>query len=144
MKKLAAAIVAVVLIGIGSTLPAPAQSAGAASEKEYKLLPGLAKEVMDTKADPCVDFFQYACGNFSKLYPIPSDRSSFESFAMMEEHTEHVLHNMLEKAAGGGAERTANEQKIGDYYASCTDAEAINRNGLKPLQPELDRIAASK
>ena len=144
MKKLAATIVAIILIGIGSTLPAEAQSAGATSEKEYKLLPGLAKELIDAKADPCADFFQYACGNFSKLYPIPSDRASFESFAMMEEHTERVLHAMLEKAAAGGADRTANEQKIGDFYASCTDAEAVNRNGLKPLQPELDRIAALK
>jgi len=142
MKKLAATIAVVILAGIAST--AQAQSAGAASDKEYQLLPGLAKELMDTKADPCGDFFQYACGNFSKLYPIPSDRATFGNFDMMQEHTEHVLHAMLEKAAAGGAERTANEQKIGDYYASCMDADAINRNGLKPLQPQLDRIAALK
>jgi len=142
MKKLAATIAVVILAGIAST--AQAQSASAASDKEYQLLPGLAKELMDTKADPCGDFFQYACGNFSKLYPIPSDRATFGNFDMMQEHTEHVLHAMLEKAAAGGAERTANEQKIGDYYASCMDADAINRNGLKPLQPQLDRIAALK
>ena len=142
MKKFALAVAVIVLAGLVSS--ASAQSASAASEKEYQLLPGLAKEVMDTKADPCVDFFQYACGNFSKLYPIPSDRASFEAFTMMEDHTEHVLRAMLEKAAAGGAERTANEQKIGDYYASCLDADAINREGLRPLQPELDRIAALK
>ena len=142
MKKFAVAIAIIILAGIAST--AQAQSASAASDKEYQLLPGLAKELMDTKADPCGDFFQYACGNFSKLYPIPSDRATFGNFDMMQEHTEHVLHAMLEKAAAGGAERTANEQKIGDYYASCMDADAINRNGLKPLQPQLDRIAALK
>ncbi len=49
---------------------------------------------------------------------------------------------MLETAAAGGAKRTANEQKIGDFYASCIDTAAIDRNRLKPLQPELDRIAA--
>ena len=89
-----------------------------ASDKEYKLLPGLAKEVMDTSADPFVNFFQYACGNFSKLYPIPADRSSFEAFTMMQDHTEHVLRAMLEKAASGGADRTPNEQKTGDFYAA--------------------------
>jgi endothelin-converting enzyme/putative endopeptidase len=142
MRKLVV-IAFTVLVGIVSSLLTQAQSAPSA-EKEYQLLPGLAKEVMDTKAAPCVDFFQYACGNFSKLYPIPSDRASFESFTMMEDHTEHVLRAMLEKTAAGGAGRTANEQKIGDYYASCMDADAINANGLKPLQPELDRIAALK
>jgi endothelin-converting enzyme/putative endopeptidase len=143
MKKLVLIVLAV-LIPTTLTLTARAQTADSAADKEYKLLPGLAKDVMDTNADPCVNFFQYACGNFSKLYPIPADRSSFESFLMMQDHTEHVLHTMLEKAAAGGAQRTANEQKIGDYYASCMDSDAINAKGFKVLQPELDRIAALK
>jgi endothelin-converting enzyme/putative endopeptidase len=137
-------MVAIVLMGVGSTLLAQEKGAGTAPDKEYKLLPGLAKELIDTKADPCVDFFRYACGNFSKLYPLPSDRSSFGNFAIMEEFTQQALHTMLEKAAAGGAERTANEQKIGDYYASCMDTDAIDQRGLKPLRPELDRIVALK
>src|SRR5262249_28332351 len=40
--------------------------------------------------------------------------------------------------------RTPDEQKIGDEYASCMDVDAINKAGLTPLQPELDRIAALK
>jgi putative endopeptidase len=143
MKKLAATVV-VVLIVSGLTMSARAQSTGAAQDKDYALVPGLSKELIDMKADPCVDFFQYACGNFSKLYPIPSDRSTYASYLITEEHTERVLHSMLEKAVAGGAQRTPNEQKIGDYYASCMDTDAINRKGLKPLQPELDRIAALK
>ena len=35
-------------------------------------------------------------------------------------------------------------QKIGDFYASCMDEAAANKAGYKPLQPELDRIAAVK
>jgi putative endopeptidase len=144
MKSFSAAIIVIALISAGSTIRTQAQTTEAPSDKEYKLLPGLAKELIDTKADPCLDFFQYACGNFSKLYPIPSDRSGFGIGAMMQEHTQHVLHAMLEKAAAGGPERSANEQKIGDYYASCMDTNTINQKGLKPLQPELDRIAALK
>jgi endothelin-converting enzyme/putative endopeptidase len=112
------------------------------TEMKVELLPGLDKQLMDTSADPCVNFYQYACGNFSKLYPIPPDRSSYGSFYIVYEYTQAVLHDMLEKVAVKSAQHTANEQKIGDFYASCMDEDAIHAGGLKPLQPEFDRIAA--
>ena len=98
---------------------------------------------IDTSADPCADFFKYACGNFTKFYPIPNDRSAFGTGALVAEQRKD-LHTMLEKAAAGGEGRTPNEQKIGDYYAACMDVDAINQKGLEPLQPDLDRIAALK
>ena len=111
------------------------------TEKTYERLPGLDKQLIDTTSDPCTDFSQYACGNFSKLYPIPNDRSGFGPGAMVAEYNQRVLHMMLEQAAEVGSDRGPNEQKIGDYYASCMDQDAINHKGLAPLQPELDRIA---
>jgi putative endopeptidase len=141
--SLAVAIMMLCVLCAESLAQAPATEVSG-TKKIYELLPGLDKRLIDPTADPCVDFFKYACGNFSKLYPIPSDRPAFGTGAMIAEYTQNVLHSMLEKAATAGSSRTPNEQKIGDNYAACMDVGAISRSGLKPLRTELDRIAAIK
>ena len=54
-----------------------------------------------------------------------------------------MLRGILENAAKA-TNRTPNEQKIGDYYATCVDEEGINKKGIAVLKPEFDRIAALK
>ena len=108
----------------------------------YKLIPGFDPSSMDTTADPCVNFYQFACGNFAKNHPIPADTPEFDEFYNLYEFNTQALHGILEKAAAAHAPAGSNEQKIGDYYASCLDTGAIDKAGLTPIQPELDRIAA--
>ena len=116
----------------------------AQAQAPVQTLPGFDKSAMDTTADPCVDFYQYACGNYSKLHPIPADLPSFDQFTNLYEFNLQALHGILEKASTAHAPAGSDQQKIGDYYASCMDTAAIDKAGLSPIQPELDRIAAIK
>ena len=85
---------------------------------------------IDKSVDPCVDFFQYACGNWIKNSEIPADRSSWQSFSQLDESNLQIEKGILEKAAAGGAKRDAIDQKIGDMYGSCMDEKAVNAKGM--------------
>jgi endothelin-converting enzyme/putative endopeptidase len=123
---------------LAGALAAPAQNAG--EKKLHALDPAL----MDSRVDPCVNFYQYACGGWLKQNPIPADESSYGRDTELADQNRLVLKSILEKAAAGGEGHSANEQKIGDFYATCMDTSAINQAGLKPLQPVLERISALK
>src|SRR6476620_760891 len=75
---------------------------------------------LDRNADPCVDFYQFACGGWKKNNAIPADQAIWSRFGELAERNRAVLRGILEDAAKA-TNRTANEQKIGDYYATCID-----------------------
>jgi len=103
---------------------------------------GFSIDNIDKTVDPCMDFYQYACGNWLKKTEIPADRSSWGSFAELDERNLGIERGILEKAAAGGASRDGIDQRIGDLYASCMDEKTVNEKGVAPLKPELDRVAA--
>ncbi len=104
--------------------------------------PGFDPAAIDRSADPCVDFYQFACGAWMKANPVPADQSRWGRFDALQDRNRDVLHKILEDAAVVKPGRTAIEQKIGDYYAACMDEKEIDAKDGTPLKPELDRIKA--
>ncbi len=105
---------------------------------------GFSTSNMDMTANPCLDFYQYACGTWMANNPVPPDQSRWGTFDALADRNRAVLHGILEKASVNDPKRSAVEQKIGDFYASCMDETAIDHLGAKPLEPELKRIDAIK
>lgn len=98
---------------------------------------------LDRSANACVDFNQFANGGWMEHNTIPAAYPSWGSFNELQEKNRDVLHQILEEAAKNtNAAGGSNEQKVGDFYASCMDESAVEAAGIRPLEPEFERIAA--
>jgi putative endopeptidase len=106
--------------------------------------PSLDAQFMDKSADPCTDFYKYACGNWNRLNPIPSDQARWTVYTKLTDENQRFLWGILEQASHPSASRTPNVQKIGDFFGACMDEAAIERAGTQPLQPALAKIASLK
>jgi predicted metalloendopeptidase len=108
-----------------------------------KQAPVLDINALDKSVEPCNDFYQFACGGWLKNNPIPPDQAAWGRFNELAERNRAFLREILENASKA-TNRTPEEQKIGDYYASCIDEDDINTKGLAVLRPVFDRIDAAK
>jgi putative endopeptidase len=100
---------------------------------------------LDRSCKPCDDFYKFAAGGWMAKNPIPPAYASWGSFTQLADRNQQNLHEILEKAAANkSAKPGSNEQKVGDFYASCMDTAGIEAQGLKPIEPELARIAGIK
>jgi putative endopeptidase len=95
---------------------------------------------IDKTADPCTDFYAYACGNWRKNNPIPSDQATWGRFNELAEHNRYLLYVDLKKAADDP--QTPLQKQYGDFYASCMNSDLADRLGEKPVEPVLAKIDA--
>ena len=103
---------------------------------------GFASTNLDKTCKPCDDFYQFAMGGWMKNNPIPADRPNWSTSAELQEKNQAELRQIVESSASAKATPGSNEQKVGDFYASCMDSSAIESAGIKPIAPQLDAINA--
>ena len=106
--------------------------------------PAIEPAFLDKSADPCVDFYRFACGKWNGLNPIPSDQSRWNVYGKLQVENLRLLWGILQEAAKPSPARGPLDQKVGDYFAACMDEGAIEKAGAHPLDNNLAAIAALK
>ena len=139
-------ILARILIFAAASGAAVSLAAAAAAASPNAAAPashGLDVAGIDRTVAPGDDFFRYANGTWLAATEIPADRGSYGTGAQVAEltakRTADLIREAAEKSAPGSDAR-----KVGDYYATYMDEEAIEQKGLAPLEPALKRIDAIK
>jgi len=118
----------------------PAASANAAPVTHYLPAPAFDLSSIDKAADPCTDFYKFACGNFAANHPIPADQPDVDQFYLLYNVNTQDLNGILTKFSVPSSQKTSNQQKIGDYYAACMNTDLINQKNLASIQPIFDQI----
>jgi len=126
-------------------LVSPSVSAAEAASASLAAAPSIGEFGLDLttrklSVKPGDDFFAYAGGTWYDTFAIPEDRASYGSFTVLDELSQKRVREIIEAAAAKKPAAGSPEQKIGDYFASFMDEAAIEAAGLKPAQPDLERI----
>ncbi|HEX9436474.1 MAG TPA: M13 family metallopeptidase N-terminal domain-containing protein, partial [Candidatus Limnocylindria bacterium] len=96
---------------------------------------------IDTSVRPCDDFFRFATGKWIERTEIPAEEPVWGGFIEVRDHNLDVLRRIADEASRATAPKGTIEQKVGDYWASGMDEDAIEAAGTSPLEPELALIA---
>lgn len=127
------------------TMDKPNQSTTKIAESASAELGNWGIELADINPEiyPGNDFFRHVNGQWLNTFEIPEEFSNYGAFTVLFERAEKRVRKIIEDAAAAEAPAGSVEAKIGAYYASYLDIDAINTKGLEPAKAGLDKIAAA-
>jgi predicted metalloendopeptidase len=142
LSLLAATVLALSACGgdRAASQPGPERTGGASNTAPNGGPHDIDQSAIDSSVAPGDDFFHYVNGNWLKKTEIPPDRSSYGVWSVLFDRAQMRTRELLERAATGNAPAGSDERKVGDYYATYMDEQAIEGKGLDPLRNTLHGI----
>lgn len=102
---------------------------------------GIKLENMNDSVAPGTDFYQYACGGWIKNNPLKPEYSRFGSFDAVAETNREQMKELILSLANEKHEKGSVAQKIGDLYTMLMDSTRQNKDGIKPIEADMKKIA---
>src|SRR5947209_12609169 len=103
---------------------------------------GIDKSLMDTSVKPGDDFNEYANGTWQKNAQIPADKSNISVFSTINDTAQKREAALVQDIVKSNPSAGSDEARIANYYKAFMDAGAIEKRGLQPIKPDIDRIEA--
>ena len=103
-------------------------------------VPRFSLDAMDRSIDPKSDFYQFACGNWLKSNPVPSDKARWSGFDELQQLNWNQIRGVLESASSTSHPASSTLQMVGDFFAAAMDTNRIETLRFKPIEPILQRI----
>jgi predicted metalloendopeptidase len=145
-RRFLLSVLSLSLIALSITMGRQGHAAGPETievfaDPQQTIVAGFDFSSLDRSASACQDFNRFANGGWMDKNPIPAAYSRWGRFELLDEQNQNVLHSILDALLAKKKFANNNEEKIADFYGSCMDEKTIEAEGIKPLEPELQRIA---
>lgn len=133
MKKITM-VAALAVAALAADAQAPAAAQGAVH--------GVNKADMDMSVRPGDDFYQYAGGGWLKANPMKPEYSSYGVFNDLAETNRKQIRELFENLSKEKHAFGSVGQKVADLYNMAMDSVRLNKEGVAPLQKDLDKVKA--
>ncbi|XP_068973518.1 neprilysin-like [Bombus flavifrons] len=92
---------------------------------------------IDTTVNPCENFYQYACGSWSKNNPVPEGRDTWSENNIVFDKSKKRIKELLEEHIS--STDIPPVRMVKEFYRSCMNVDAIEKRGFEPIQGILNR-----
>ena len=99
---------------------------------------------IDATITPGDNFYNHVNKNWYDNAVIADDQVGVGAYRFLNIPQQELLKNILDEVSVAVNATGSTEQMVGDFYASGMDTLSINKRGITPIQPILDRITAIK
>ncbi|MCH5232208.1 MAG: M13 family metallopeptidase [Muribaculaceae bacterium] len=109
---------------------------------DNKIKKGIDRSNLNTLINPADDFYEFACGGWIRNNPLTDEYSSFGTFDLLREKARDQVKDLVQNISKDSRSSIPGtiSQKIKDLYCLGMNADRLNSEGVKPLEPVLELL----